>query len=92
MPPLGPLGTVVGVLAAAIVLFVAFGSLLAALLPLITALAGAGAGLMAIAPLTHSNERLVVIAPTLGGLVARRRHRLRAVHRDPVPAGSDGRG
>ena len=48
------LSTVVGVIAAAIVLFIAFGSLLAALLPLITALAGVVGGLMAIAPLTHT--------------------------------------
>src|SRR5580704_17237676 len=39
------LGTVVGVLAAAIVLFIAFGSLLATLLTLITALAGLGVGI-----------------------------------------------
>ena len=41
-------------LAAAVVLFIAFGSLLAMLLPLVTAIAGAGGGLMAIAPLTHA--------------------------------------
>jgi len=39
----------VGVLAAAVVLFIAFGSLLAALLPIVTAIAGVGGGLMAIA-------------------------------------------
>ncbi len=44
----------VGVLAAAVVLFIAFGSLLAMLLPLVTAIAGVGGGLMAIAPLTHA--------------------------------------
>jgi RND superfamily putative drug exporter len=66
-PPLS-LGTVVGVLAAAIVLFVAFGSLFATLLPLITALAGVGAGLMAIAPLTHSMS-VVEIAPIVAALI-----------------------
>ncbi|HEU5388196.1 MAG TPA: MMPL family transporter [Streptosporangiaceae bacterium] len=66
-PPLS-FGTVVGVLAAAIVLFIAFGSLLATLLPLITALAGVGAGLMAIAPLTHSMS-VVVIAPIIASLI-----------------------
>jgi putative drug exporter of the RND superfamily len=66
-PPLS-FGTVVGVLATAIVLFIAFGSLLAALLPLITALAGAGAGLPAIAPLTHSMS-VVVIAPIIAALI-----------------------
>jgi putative drug exporter of the RND superfamily len=67
LPPLS-IGTVVGVLAAAIVLFIAFGSLLATLLPLITALAGAGAGLLAIAPLTHSMN-VVVIAPIIAALI-----------------------
>jgi putative drug exporter of the RND superfamily len=67
LPPLS-LGTVAGVLAAAIVLFIAFGSLLATLLPLITALAGAGAGLMAIAPLTHTMS-VVVIAPVIAALI-----------------------
>jgi RND superfamily putative drug exporter len=61
-------GTVVGVLAAAIVLFIAFGSLLAMLLPLITALVGVIGGYMAIAPLTHSLS-IVEIAPILVGLI-----------------------
>ena len=52
-PPLS-VSTAVGVLAAAVVLFIAFGSLLAMLLPLVTAIAGVGGGLMAIAPLTHA--------------------------------------
>ena len=66
-PPLS-LGTVVGVLAAAIVLFIAFGSLIATLLPLITALAGVAGGLMAIAPLTHSMS-IVTIAPIIAALI-----------------------
>jgi RND superfamily putative drug exporter len=66
-PPLS-LGTVVGVAAAAIVLFIAFGSLLATLLPLITALAGVAGGLMAIAPLTHSMS-VVTIAPIIATLI-----------------------
>ena len=66
-PPLS-LGTVVGVLAAAIVLFIAFGSLLATLLPLITALAGVAGGLMAIAPLTH-HMSIVTIAPIIAALI-----------------------
>src|SRR5215471_9154774 len=51
-----PLGfsSVVGLLAAAVVLFIAFGSLLAMLLPIVTAIAGVVSGLMAIAPLTHT--------------------------------------
>jgi putative drug exporter of the RND superfamily len=65
-----PLSTssAVGVLAAAVVLFIAFGSLLAMLLPLVTAVAGVGGGLMAIAPLTHAMN-VVDIAPILGALI-----------------------
>lgn len=66
-PPLS-LGTVVGALAAAIVLFIAFGSLLATLLPLITALAGVVSGLMAIAPLTHSMS-ILPLAPIIAALI-----------------------
>jgi RND superfamily putative drug exporter len=66
-PPLS-LGTVVGVLAAAIVLFIAFGSLLATLLPLITALAGVAGGLLVIAPLTHSMS-ILPLAPIIAALI-----------------------
>jgi putative drug exporter of the RND superfamily len=58
----------IGVIAAAVVLFIAFGSLLATLLPLVTAIAGVGGGLMAIAPLTHAIN-VVSIAPILGTLI-----------------------
>jgi putative drug exporter of the RND superfamily len=60
--------SMVGVLAAAVVLLIAFGSLLAMLLPLVTAIAGVGGGLMAIAPLTHAMN-VVDIAPILGALI-----------------------
>ena len=40
----------IGIVAAAVVLFIAFGSLLGMLLPLIVAIAGVGGGLMSIAP------------------------------------------
>jgi RND superfamily putative drug exporter len=66
-PPLST-SSAVGVLAAAVVLFIAFGSLLAMLLPLVTAIAGVGGGLMAIAPLTHAMN-VVDIAPILGALI-----------------------
>jgi putative drug exporter of the RND superfamily len=62
------ISSAVGVLAAAVVLFIAFGSVLAMLLPLITAIAGVGSGLMAIAPLTHAMN-VVDIAPILGALI-----------------------
>jgi putative drug exporter of the RND superfamily len=65
--PLGVSSTV-GVLAAAVVLFIAFGSLLAMLLPILTAIAGVGGGLMAIAPLTHTMN-VVDFAPILGALI-----------------------
>jgi RND superfamily putative drug exporter len=58
----------VGVLAAAVVLFIAFGSLLAMLLPIVSAIAGVGGGLMAIAPLTHAMN-VVDFAPILGALI-----------------------
>jgi len=58
----------VGVLAAAVVLFIAFGSMLAMLLPIVTAIAGVGGGLMAIAPLTHAIN-VVDFAPILGALI-----------------------
>jgi putative drug exporter of the RND superfamily len=58
----------VGVLAAAVVLLIAFGSLLAMLLPIVTAIAGVSGGLMAIAPLTHTMN-VVDIAPILGALI-----------------------
>ena len=65
-----PLSTssTVGVLAAAVVLFIAFGSFLAMLLPLVTAIAGVGGGLMAITPLTHAMN-VVDFAPILGVLI-----------------------
>jgi RND superfamily putative drug exporter len=66
-PPLST-SSAVGVLAAAVVLFIAFGSLLAMLLPLVTAIVGVGGGLMAIAPLTHVMN-VVDIAPILGALI-----------------------
>jgi len=66
-PPLS-VSSAVGVLAAAVVLFIAFGSLLATLLPLMTAIAGVVGGLMAIAPLTHS-VNVVDIAPYIAALI-----------------------
>jgi len=66
-PSLG-VSSAIGVIAAAVVLFIAFGSLLATLLPIVTAVAGVGGGLMAIAPLTHAMN-VVSIAPILGALI-----------------------
>jgi putative drug exporter of the RND superfamily len=66
-PPLG-FSSMVGLLAAAVVLFIAFGSLLAMLLPIVTAIAGVVSGLMAIAPLTRALS-VVTFAPILGALI-----------------------
>jgi RND superfamily putative drug exporter len=66
-PSLGITATI-GVLAAALVLFIAFGSLLAMLLPLAAAIAGVGGGLMLITPLSHAMS-VVNFAPDLGALI-----------------------
>jgi RND superfamily putative drug exporter len=65
-----PVGVIsaVGVLAAAVVLFIAFGSLLAMVLPIVTAIAGVGGGLLAVALLTHAMS-VTSIAPILGALI-----------------------
>ena len=81
----------VGVIAAAIVLFIAFGSLLAMLLPLAIAIAA----LVSRpdddrAPLARGDHSLS--RPDAGHLDrARRGHRLRAVHRHPAPQQPQGR-
>ncbi|HWG24040.1 MMPL family transporter [Actinospica sp.] len=58
----------VGIAAAAIVLFLAFGSLFSMLLPILTAAAGVGGGLLAVGLLSHTMG-IASFAPTLGALV-----------------------
>ena len=58
----------VGIAAAAIVLFLAFGSLFSMVLPLLTAAAGVGGGLLAVGLLSHTMA-VASFAPTLGALV-----------------------
>ena len=58
---------IVAVIAAAVVLFLAFGSLLAMLLPLVTAIAGLGCGLMAVGLLSHALS-VASLAPSLAVL------------------------
>jgi RND superfamily putative drug exporter len=58
----------VGVLAAAIVLFIAFGSLTGMLVPLITALLALGVGISSVGLLTHQLT-IATFAPTLGALI-----------------------
>ena len=58
----------VGIAAAAIVLFLAFGSLFSMLLPILTAAAGVGGGLLTVGLLSHTMS-IAGFAPTLGALV-----------------------
>jgi RND superfamily putative drug exporter len=58
----------IGVVAAAIILFIAFGSLFATLLPLITALMALGVGLNIIGLLSHAIG-ISSFSPTLGALI-----------------------
>ncbi|MGH3373579.1 MAG: MMPL family transporter [Actinoallomurus sp.] len=58
----------IGVLAAAVVLFIAFGSLFAMLLPILTAIAGVGSGLLTVGLLTHAVD-IGQIGPILGALI-----------------------
>jgi putative drug exporter of the RND superfamily len=58
----------IGIGAAAVILLLAFGSLFAMALPIVTAVAGVGSGLMLLAPLSH----LIIlngIVPILGALI-----------------------
>ena len=75
----------IGVGAAAIVLLIAFGSLLAMGLPIATALLGIGSGLSLIALLGHVLPGAVVLPHRGRADRAGRRRGLRAVHRDQVP-------
>jgi RND superfamily putative drug exporter len=58
----------VGIAAAAIVLFLAFGSFFSMLLPILTAAAGVGGGLLSVGLLSHTLS-IAGFAPTLGALV-----------------------
>jgi RND superfamily putative drug exporter len=58
----------VGIGAAAVILLAAFGSLFAMALPIATAVAGVGSGLMLMAPLSHLTS-VTGIAPILGTLI-----------------------
>jgi RND superfamily putative drug exporter len=60
--------SLIGIVAAAVILVIAFGSLFAMALPIVTALAGVGSGLMLMAPLSHLMS-VNGIAPILGALI-----------------------
>ncbi|MFE7073257.1 MMPL family transporter [Streptomyces sp. NPDC057620] len=66
-PPTG-IAEMVGILAAAVVLFLAFGSLFAMLLPLVVAVAALGTGLMATSLLSHVTD-VPEVAPLFGSLI-----------------------
>ena len=66
-PPTG-IAELVGIVAAAVVLFIAFGSLFAMLLPLVVAIAALGTGLMATSLLSHVTD-VPEVAPLLGSLI-----------------------
>jgi putative drug exporter of the RND superfamily len=58
----------IGIVAAAIILFIAFGSLLGMLLPIVIAMTGVGGGLLTIGLLSHTLS-LSSVAPTLASLI-----------------------
>ncbi|MFB8776874.1 MMPL family transporter [Streptomyces broussonetiae] len=66
-PPAGT-AELVGIVAAAIVLFLAFGSLFAMLLPIVVAIAGVGTGMLATMLLSHVTN-VPEVAPLLGSLI-----------------------
>ncbi len=65
---LGNTSELVGIAAAAVILFIAFGSLLAMTLPLITAIVALGVGLSAIGLLSHAMN-IAEFGPTLATLI-----------------------
>ena len=82
-PPMGSTEAV-GLIAAVIILFIAFGSLLAMSLPIIAAIAGVGIGLVFVTLLSH-----FITVPSFAPLRRaddrpRRRDRLCALHRRPL--------
>ena len=80
-----PASEVIGILAAVVILLIAFGSLLAMGLPIMTALFGIGIGLAFVTLLARVHRRSVVRAAGHGDDRYRRRYRLRAVHQHPLP-------
>jgi RND superfamily putative drug exporter len=64
----GGFSELIGIIAAGIVLFLAFGSLLSMLMPLLTAIAGIGVGIELAGVLSHAMN-IASLAPTLSGLI-----------------------
>ncbi|MCE0540140.1 MMPL family transporter [Kineosporia rhizophila] len=65
---IGGTAELIGVAAAAVILFLVFGSLFASLMPILVALFGVGVGITAIGQLSHLMS-LSTIAPTLAALI-----------------------
>ena len=85
-PSLGGAG--LGALAALIVLLIVFGSLFAAVLPLLTAGIGLGIGVSVVGLLSHVITMADLQRAAVNPDRARRRRRLRALHRHPPPPGT----
>ncbi|HEX4017772.1 MAG TPA: MMPL family transporter [Frankiaceae bacterium] len=66
--PATGLSEVIGIIAAGVVIFLAFGSLLAMLLPIISALVGIGTGLSLVSLLSHVFH-IAIFGPTLATLI-----------------------
>ena len=62
------IASAIGIAAAAVILLVAFGSLFAMALPIVTAAAGVGSGLLLMTPLSHLMS-VTGLAPVLGALI-----------------------
>jgi RND superfamily putative drug exporter len=75
----------IGITAAILIMLLAFGSVIAMGLPIITALLGVGIGVRPRRPAQPPNHRADVRARADGDDRARRRDRLRAVRGDPLP-------
>ena len=80
-----PASEVVGIIAAIVVLLVAFGSLIAMGLPILTALIGIAISLAGVGRHGQRPHHAELRAAGRGDDRHRRRHRLRALHRHPLP-------
>ena len=80
-----PSSELIGVGVAIIVLLIAFGSVVAMGLPIVTALMGIFVGAAGVGVLSAVHGRPRVLADPVHDDRPRRRHRLRAVHRHPAP-------
>ncbi len=80
-----------GFMAAIVILLIAFGSVLAMGLPIVTALFGIVAGVSLVGLVVNVIDMPSFATQAVAHDRHRRRHRLRAVHRHPLPRGPGGR-